>query len=197
MIVDGDVRKFLPSPAADDRRRRLAFQRRHRRRAPGCSEFTLARSELNEFNIRRQLRKTLIASPPRGERQRRIQFHDNRPHRPSQLDRSIDRSGIDVDDVGTISQSRRETGSQALPFISADGNHAELHDLASKIFAGTPTAVAPAGTSISTTAFAPMLAPSPIVTAPRIFAPAPTFTDFPSLGASCGLSIVRFPSVTP
>src|SRR6185437_16741974 len=40
--------------------------------------------------------------------------------------------------------------------------------------AGMPTAVAPAGTSLSTTALAPIIAPSPMVTGPRILAPQPT-----------------------
>src|SRR5207302_211886 len=40
--------------------------------------------------------------------------------------------------------------------------------------AGTPTAVAPAGTSCTTTALAPIWAPSPMRTLPRILAPAPT-----------------------
>ena len=39
--------------------------------------------------------------------------------------------------------------------------------------AGTPTAIAPAGTSWMTTAFAPICAPLPIQTGPRILAPAP------------------------
>src|SRR5262249_37508845 len=48
--------------------------------------------------------------------------------------------------------------------------------------AGTPTAVAPAGTSVTTTALAPMRAPSPTVTAPRILAPAPMNTSSPITG---------------
>ncbi len=43
----------------------------------------------------------------------------------------------------------------------------------SMIRAGLPTAIAPAGTSLSTTALAPMIAPSPIRTAPSTTAPAP------------------------
>ena len=42
--------------------------------------------------------------------------------------------------------------------------------------AGTPPTMAPAGTSRVTTALAPMTAKSPMVTAPRIFAPAPMRT---------------------
>ena len=47
------------------------------------------------------------------------------------------------------------------------------------IRAGTPTAVAYAGTSATTTAFAPILAPFPICTAPIILAPAPMIASSP------------------
>ncbi len=47
--------------------------------------------------------------------------------------------------------------------------------------AGTPTAVEQAGTSRVTTAFAPIRAWSPIVTGPRILAPAPISTCPPSV----------------
>src|SRR5262249_22714832 len=50
--------------------------------------------------------------------------------------------------------------------------------------AGMPTATAFAGTSLVTTAFAPIFASLPMLTPPRIFAPAPTFTRSPSRGAS-------------
>lgn len=50
--------------------------------------------------------------------------------------------------------------------------------------AGIPTATRPAGTSRSTTAFAPIRAPSPMVTAPSTRAPAPISTPAPICGAS-------------
>ena len=46
-------------------------------------------------------------------------------------------------------------------------------------FAGTPTAIAPAGTDSRTTAPAPITARSPIVTPSRIFAPAPSHAPSP------------------
>jgi hypothetical protein len=46
-------------------------------------------------------------------------------------------------------------------------------------FAGTPLTVTPAGTSFVTTAPAPMMALSPIVTPGRINAPMPINTSFP------------------
>src|SRR5687767_2203562 len=66
--------------------------------------------------------------------------------------------------------------------------HGHAYDLASCGYlgilmrAGMPTAIAPAGTSSSTTALAPMRAPSPMVTPPRILAPGPTSTAPPSTG---------------
>jgi len=50
--------------------------------------------------------------------------------------------------------------------------------------AGTPTANAAAGTSHSTTALAPMAAPPPMHTGPKILAPAPMPTPFFMLGCS-------------
>ena len=83
-------------------------------------------------------------------------------------------------------QSRRAEARQARnlsAFISTDGNHTDVHaSCLAMIFAGTPAAIEPAGTSFNTTAFAPMLAPSPIVIAPSSFAPAPTFTPFAQFG---------------
>ncbi|KAK2353626.1 serine acetyltransferase 1, chloroplastic [Trifolium repens] len=48
--------------------------------------------------------------------------------------------------------------------------------------AGFPTAVVLGGTSIKTTEPAPILAPSPILTLPRMVAPAPMSTPSPILG---------------
>ena len=47
---------------------------------------------------------------------------------------------------------------------------------------GTPTTTVCSGTSLSTTAFAPMTAPSPTVTRPKTFAPAPIQTSLPITG---------------
>ena len=47
--------------------------------------------------------------------------------------------------------------------------------------AGLPTAVAPGGTGLTTTALEPTLAPSPTVKPPRILAPAPTITPRSSM----------------
>src|SRR5690625_3646621 len=48
--------------------------------------------------------------------------------------------------------------------------------------AGLPTAVAPAGIGLMTTAFEPILAPLPIVKPPSIWAPAPTTMSASSVG---------------
>src|ERR1700710_2977912 len=48
--------------------------------------------------------------------------------------------------------------------------------------AGLPTAVPPAGTGFTTTAFDPIFAPAPTVNPPSTFAPAPTITPRPSVG---------------
>ena len=45
--------------------------------------------------------------------------------------------------------------------------------------AGIPTTVSPISTSWVTTAFAPTFALAPTISLPRIFAPAPTFTEPP------------------
>ena len=50
------------------------------------------------------------------------------------------------------------------------------------IRAGLPTAVAPAGTSLTTTAFEPILAPSPTVNDPNTLAPAPMITPRSKVG---------------
>src|SRR6478736_5226558 len=65
------------------------------------------------------------------------------------------------------------------------------------ICAGTPTATAPAGTSLSTTAFAPTCAPSPIHMGPSTFAPAPMTTWSPTVGCRLPRFIVLPPSVAP
>ncbi len=62
-----------------------------------------------------------------------------------------------------------------------------------RTFAGTPTAVAPAGTSRITTALAPTEQPSPRWMPPRILAPAPTNTQSPMTGNS---QVLRIPTVT-
>ena len=64
-------------------------------------------------------------------------------------------------------------------------------------FAGTPTSTLSAGASRVTTAFAPTTEPAPIVTGPRILAPAPTATPSPSVGCLFPEARVRPPSVTP
>ena len=48
--------------------------------------------------------------------------------------------------------------------------------------AGLPTAVAPAGTGLMTTALLPTRAPSPTTKPPSTLAPAPTTTPRPSVG---------------
>src|SRR5205814_708888 len=74
-------------------------------------------------------------------------------------------------------------GGGANPEEGAHGQAAKLVTSRRRtIFAGTPAAVAWAGTSSSTTAFAPMRAPSPIVTGPMTLAPAPMKMSFPSCG---------------
>ena len=61
----------------------------------------------------------------------------------------------------------------------------------------SPTAVAPGGTSRTTTAFEPIRAPAPIVIGPRIFAPAPTTTPGIKVGWRLPLFHDVPPSVTP
>jgi tagatose-1,6-bisphosphate aldolase non-catalytic subunit AgaZ/GatZ len=63
--------------------------------------------------------------------------------------------------------------------------------------AGMPTAVAPAGTSRTTTALEPTFAPSPTRIGPRILAPAPTTTLRPSVGCRLPLFQEVPPRVTP
>src|SRR5699024_173622 len=63
--------------------------------------------------------------------------------------------------------------------------------------AGTPTAVACAGTSLTTTALAPICASSPITTGPITRAPAPMVTPSSTVGWRLTRSIERPPSVTP
>src|SRR6266853_3373124 len=65
-------------------------------------------------------------------------------------------------------------------------------DFLDRIRAGTPTAVAPGGTSSMTTALAPIVQPSPSVIPPRMRAPAPTLTPSPRTGNSC---VSRMPTV--
>ncbi len=66
-----------------------------------------------------------------------------------------------------------------------------------RMTAGTPTAVAPAGTSLTTTALAPIFAPSPIHTGPRMRAPEPTTTPSPSVGWRLPWRIETPPRVAP
>ena len=63
--------------------------------------------------------------------------------------------------------------------------------------AGIPTAVAPAGTSLTTTALEPIFAPAPMVIGPKIFAPAPMTTPFSRVGWRLPLFHEVPPSVTP
>ena len=65
------------------------------------------------------------------------------------------------------------------------------------ILAGIPTAVELAGTSFTTTEFAPIFEFSPIVMFPSIFAPAPTTTPFSSVGWRFSFSKLTPPKVTP
>lgn len=62
--------------------------------------------------------------------------------------------------------------------------------------AGTPTRTEFAGKLFVTTAFAPILQLSPIVTPPIILAPAPISTFFPIVGQLLSLSEPLFPIVT-
>ena len=64
--------------------------------------------------------------------------------------------------------------------------------------AGMPTAVAPAGTALSTTELEPTLAPSPTVKLPSTFAPALTITPLANVGwRFAPRSSEVPPSVTP
>src|SRR5690606_5909148 len=63
--------------------------------------------------------------------------------------------------------------------------------------AGTPTATALAGTSLTTTALAPICASSPTHTGPSTLAPAPTVTRSPRVGCRLPRLRDRPPSVTP
>ena len=59
--------------------------------------------------------------------------------------------------------------------------------------AGLPTAVAPGGTGLVTTADEPILAPSPTVKPPSTWLLAPTTTPLPSVGCR----LVPLPSEVP
>ncbi|MDR9178417.1 hypothetical protein FEP16_05573 [Burkholderia multivorans] len=64
--------------------------------------------------------------------------------------------------------------------------------------AGLPTAVPPAGTGFTTTAFEPIFAPAPTVKPPSTFAPAPTITPASSVGWRFAPRVSDVPpSVTP
>src|SRR5699024_829032 len=66
-----------------------------------------------------------------------------------------------------------------------------------RLLPGTPPTTEPAGTSLTTTAFAPTWASSPRVTGPRTFAPAPITTRSPTVGWRLPLLIERPPRVEP
>src|ERR1700733_11791404 len=64
--------------------------------------------------------------------------------------------------------------------------------------AGLPTAVPPAGTGLTTTAFEPIFASAPIVKPPSTLAPAPTITPRSSVGCRLAPRVSDVPpSVTP
>ena len=65
------------------------------------------------------------------------------------------------------------------------------------IFAGIPTAVAPSGMLLITTAPAPIFTLSPIVISPIIVAFAPMYQFLPIFGAFVFLISSRYPIVTP
>ncbi|MNJ72488.1 hypothetical protein D3C77_691450 [compost metagenome] len=62
---------------------------------------------------------------------------------------------------------------------------------------GMPTAVAPAGTALVTTALEPILAPAPTVNGPSTLAPAPTTTPSSRVGWRLPLFQLVPPRVTP
>ena len=63
--------------------------------------------------------------------------------------------------------------------------------------AGIPTAVECGGTSFTTTEFAPIFEPVPMVILPKTLAPAPTTTPFSKVGWRLPLSRLTPPKVTP
>ena len=71
--------------------------------------------------------------------------------------------------------------SQTKPTLSLSLDLSQL-SLTEMIRDGMPTAVAPSGTSFSTTDPAPTFASAPILMLPKILTPAPTLTFAPSLG---------------
>jgi len=62
---------------------------------------------------------------------------------------------------------------------------------------GTPTTTLLDGTSLTTTALAPIRLSSPILIGPRILAPAPMITRSPMVGWRFPGSVLMPPSVTP
>ena len=82
--------------------------------------------------------------------------------------------------------------------MRAEASSRAASALASMMRAGMPTAVAPGGTGLSSTAFEPTRAPSPTVKPPSTLAPALTTTPRPSVGWRLApLYSVVPPSVTP
>ena len=62
---------------------------------------------------------------------------------------------------------------------------------------GTPTTTDPAGTALTTTAFAPIRLSSPTSMGPRTLAPDPMITRSPTVGWRLPVSVLVPPSVTP
>src|SRR5262249_34595427 len=118
-------------------------------------------------------------------------------------DAPVGRARIYVNHLGCPSRYRVEAALQPLSLVASNQNESQPTHLFAPcaarlmIRAGTPAAVAAAGTSRTTTAFAPTTASSPTNTGPSTFAPAPTSTRFPSLGASKRVATDLLPRVTP
>ena len=97
---------------------------------------------------------------------------ETRPRRGSPSFRIGDHDDTNVLDVRVGCLGRRQPRGRLL--IGVTVARCSFRRVRRTTWAGTPTTSAPSGTSESTTAFAPMSAPSPTCTRPRIFAPAPT-----------------------
>src|SRR5882672_1926986 len=203
-VVDRRPGAALAAAAADDAqlriRRQLALGPLH----PGRRDLAVAVGELHELHPRVQRGEPLearVAGPCGREGESHVEFDDLDALRARPRDAAVARSGVDVDDGPPAPDDRGQASLQPVPLVASDRHDADprhgLTPAGARIFAGIPTALAPSGTSMSTTAFAPTAASSPIRTAPRILAPAPTLTRWPRTGASAGRSRLRLPRVQP
>ena len=175
-------------------------------------EFGVGVEELEVRHFGMKLEESLgagVAGAGGGEGEGGVEGDDVGAVGAGEFDGIVGGVGVDVDDVEDLGARRGadgiKAGGEVGGFVAADDDDGEGgHRAASSEFrthwptpsqtagfrmmrAGMPTAMAFGGTSVRTTALAPMAAWSPMWTLPRILAPAPTLTDLPRVGAAKGL----------